>query len=257
MFSDRTNNSEPEIIRRYDIDVESLPSYTLVSGLPTYDDALEQFRKAGILIQQPSVIKIFENMSSSTIKTPLSESNDIIIGRETPNEIANNSINLHNEEINDNNNFSSAATTISDNISLNSCSCGASNSVSSAGNTSILTTTTSAPSTTQSTTTLSTLASVIELSPEQLKILSQKRLSLQIAFSGNSDGNNISTGLRLPSSVNRNRGKIDLCREVNRNNLLRSYEFPQIHRSTSSLNNLERTILAKRLRNYQHRGSLS
>lgn len=43
--------------------MESLPSYTIVSGLPSYDDALEQYRhslNSEIILNPNTMIKIFE-----------------------------------------------------------------------------------------------------------------------------------------------------------------------------------------------------
>lgn len=158
-----------------------MPSYTIVSGLPTYDDALEEFRKAGIILTPKSsvpIIKIFEADS---------------------------------RENSDN----------ADNASINSsCVCGAS------GN---------APG-------------IIELTPEQLQSLSQKRLSLQISFAP--------TG----SSRRNSRPRIDLLKQVSRNNMLRNMDpdiMPGLHRSSSALSLNDRTALEQRLRHLQqHRGSL-
>ncbi|XP_058459366.1 protein commissureless 2 homolog [Malaya genurostris] len=53
-------------------DVESLPSYTIVSGLPSYNDAIEQLKQKQQLkcaeyepvkVHRPSVIKLFESQS--------------------------------------------------------------------------------------------------------------------------------------------------------------------------------------------------
>lgn len=171
-------NNDP-LNRRFDIDIESLPSYTIVSGLPTYDDALEEFRKAGIILTPKSVpiIKIFEADSNR-------ESTDT-----------------------------------ADNASISSgCTCGAS------GN---------APG-------------IIELTPEQLQSLSQKRLSLQISFA--------------PTSRRNSRPRIDLLKQVSRNNMLRNMDpdsIPGLHRSSSALSLNDRVLLEQRLRHLQqHRGSL-
>lgn len=166
-------NNDP-LNRRFDI--ESLPSYTIVSGLPTYDDALEEFRKAGIILTPKStvpIIKIFEADSN----------------RET--------------------------TDSTDNAS--NCVCGAN------GN---------APG-------------IIELTPEQLQSLSQKRLSLQISFT--------------PTSRRNSRPRVDLLKQVSRNNMLRSMDpdLPGLHRSSSALSLNERVFLEQRIRHLQqHRGSL-
>ncbi|XP_058830552.1 protein commissureless 2 homolog [Topomyia yanbarensis] len=53
-------------------DVESLPSYTIVSGLPSYNDAIEQLKQkqqqkcadyGPVKVHRPSVIKLFESQS--------------------------------------------------------------------------------------------------------------------------------------------------------------------------------------------------
>ncbi|XP_037940267.1 protein commissureless 2 homolog [Teleopsis dalmanni] len=212
----RTNPNEPvEICRHYgpDFEVESLPSYTIVSGLPTYDAALEEFRKAGIILTpQIPIIKIFEN--------------DAKEGQ------------IFNVDNVDN---------AGDNISINStCTCGGANNSSnilSANN--LAASLLNVPQGS---------GQVIELSPEHLATLSQKRLSLQIGFSN------------APTPVRRNsRPRVDLYREVSRNNMLRSRAvgntameaFPQIHRSSSSssLTN-DRNHCEHRRHHMQHRGSL-
>ncbi|XP_065361360.1 uncharacterized protein comm3 [Calliphora vicina] len=210
----RTNNNENiEICRNYppNFEAESLPSYTIVSGLPTYDDAIEEFRKAGIILTPPMpVIKIFE-------------------AKETKDS----SYNIDN--INEADNISVA--------SVNTCSCGGGNGGLSNNNSSSQQFLAG-----QQVTPSAINTQFIELSPEQLASLSQKRLSLQIAF---------------PPAIRRNsRPRVDM-----RNNLLRSravgntagYEanFPQIHRSSSvfSLAN-ERQNIQMMQHNMQHRGSL-
>lgn len=49
----------------FDIEIDALPNYTLVSGLPTYDDALEQFRLSNstnhLLINHQTFMKLFGN----------------------------------------------------------------------------------------------------------------------------------------------------------------------------------------------------
>lgn len=209
-----------EICRHFppEYEVESLPSYTIVSGLPTYDDALEEFRKAGIILTPPMpVVKIFEKDPAAVGST--AKENQIF-------------------------NMENGVNTDTDNISVTStCTCGAANNSNLTNPNSVYT----VPS---------PLASqVIELSPEQLAALSQKRLSLQITFN---------------NAVRRNsrpRG-VDLYRQVNRNNLLRSQAaaaaaatregFPQIHRSSSTLTlSNEPNMLDRRLMQHlQHRGSL-
>ncbi|XP_053954909.1 uncharacterized protein LOC128861049 [Anastrepha ludens] len=201
----RTNPEPVEICRHFppDYEVESLPSYTIVSGLPTYDDALEEFRKAGILLSpHMPVVKIFEKDASAAGNTTKEEQ-------------------IFNME--------NGANTDSDNSSHNA------------------NTLYSIPS--------SLAPQVIELSPEQLATLSQKRLSLQITFNNS---------LRRNS---RPRG-VDLYRQVNRNNLLRSQAvaaaaaaregFPQIHRSSSTLTlpNEPHMLDPRLMQHLQHRGSL-
>ncbi|XP_055905951.1 protein commissureless 2 homolog isoform X2 [Eupeodes corollae] len=175
-----------DVIRRYDMDVESLPSYTIVSGLPTYDDALEEFRKAGLILKPPiPVIKIFD---SDTKDSPPGDG----LPEYTPPENT-------------------------------TCVCG--------GGT----------------------GQIIELNPEHLKILSQKRLSLQISFNA------------MPTNIRRNsRPRVDLCQQVGRNNLLRAQRdrelmlTPEIHRSSSMTLDDERFMIEHRLRKLeQHRGSIS
>ncbi|XP_037907745.1 protein commissureless 2 isoform X2 [Hermetia illucens] len=197
----------PEITRRQmDMDLESLPSYTICSGLPTYDDALDQFRKYGIILQPPSVIKIFEdNKEKDKSKTDASAPTG----------------NGEND----------------DNISMTStCTCGANNggvaNIASISNQN-----------------LALVPNVIELNPEQLQMLSNKRLSMQIA---------LNNGIGLNNSIRRsNRGsRVNLFREVSRNNLLRTHEIPSIHRSASQQSLYQDQLLAQRFRNAQHRGSL-
>ncbi|XP_019931063.2 protein commissureless 2 homolog [Aedes albopictus] len=59
-------------------DVESLPSYTIVSGLPSYNDAIEQLKQKQqqkstgghlepVKVQRPSVIKLFESQSQDLL----------------------------------------------------------------------------------------------------------------------------------------------------------------------------------------------
>uniref|UniRef100_T1P7Q2 Phosphatidylglycerophosphatase A n=1 Tax=Musca domestica TaxID=7370 RepID=T1P7Q2_MUSDO len=215
----RTNNAEPvELCRNCppNYEVESLPSYTIVSGLPTYDDAIEEFRKAGIILTPPvPIIKIFESKDSKDI------------------------LNIESGGGND-----------GDNISLNStnnnCTCGANNNnnnnCTSNNNISNISTNNLLLSPTNNT-------QFIELTPEQLAHLSQKRLSLQIAF----------PQPPLAGQFRRHsRPRIDM-----RNNLLRSrmgnipaFEgLPEIHRSAStfSLANERNINMALHM---QHRGSL-
>ncbi|XP_055854000.1 uncharacterized protein LOC129917843 isoform X1 [Episyrphus balteatus] len=186
---DRTSDTlnPGDVIRRYDMDVESLPSYTIVSGLPSYDDALDEFRKAGLILKPPiPVIKIFD----SDTKDPPSIGEDGLPEYSPPE-------------------------------NTTTCVCGNG-------------------------------SQIIELNPEHLKILSQKRLSLQISFNG------------LPNNIRRNsRPRVDLCQQVGRNNLLRAQRdrellTPEIHRSSSMTLDDERNMIEHRLRKLeQHRGSIS
>ncbi|XP_059216310.1 uncharacterized protein LOC106092403 [Stomoxys calcitrans] len=214
----RTSNSEPvEVCRNCppNYEVESLPSYTIVSGLPTYDDAIEEFRKAGILLTPPlPIIKIFE----------AKDSKDNIINIECmPNEGDNISLSSH-----------------------NNCTCGANGSLS---NSNTITTNNNLLLPTMQSVSHAHSTQFIELNPEQLAHLSQKRLSLQIAF----------PQLQGSQFRRNSRPRVDM-----RNHLLRSraegngngqtFEgLPRIHRtsSTFSLNN-ER----HRAMHMQHRGSL-
>ncbi|XP_075159661.1 comm3 isoform X2 [Haematobia irritans] len=223
---DRTSNSETvEVCRNCppNYEVESLPSYTIVSGLPTYDDAIEEFRKAGIILTPPMpIIKIFE----------AKDSKDII------------NIECGSGGVNE-------GDTISLNSISNNCTCGGGiggnvgnnlASIPNNNNNNLLLPPIQTVNHAQST-------QFIELTPDQLAHLSQKRLSLQIAFP------------QPGSQFRRNsRPRVDM-----RNHLLRSrasgtnnngtaFEgLPQIHRtsSTFSLNN-ERHMTT----HMQHRGSL-
>lgn len=186
-----------------------MPSYTIVSGLPTYDDAIEEFRKAGILLTPPiPIIKIFE----------AKETKDIF--------------NVENG-LNDNDNISVA--------SVNTCTCG--NGLNNNNNSSQQYL--ANPVTAACNPAINT--QFIELTPDQLAQLSQKRLSLQIAF---------------PPAMRRNsRPRVDM-----RNNLLRSravgntagYDtnFPQIHRSSSSFSLAQDRNMQFMNHHLQHRGSL-
>ncbi|XP_075159657.1 comm3 isoform X1 [Haematobia irritans] len=222
----RTSNSETvEVCRNCppNYEVESLPSYTIVSGLPTYDDAIEEFRKAGIILTPPMpIIKIFE----------AKDSKDII------------NIECGSGGVNE-------GDTISLNSISNNCTCGGGiggnvgnnlASIPNNNNNNLLLPPIQTVNHAQST-------QFIELTPDQLAHLSQKRLSLQIAFP------------QPGSQFRRNsRPRVDM-----RNHLLRSrasgtnnngtaFEgLPQIHRtsSTFSLNN-ERHMTT----HMQHRGSL-
>ncbi|XP_055596647.1 protein commissureless 2 homolog [Uranotaenia lowii] len=65
-------------------DVESLPSYTIVSGLPSYNDAIEQLKQKqqqhkvpssceSVKVHRPSVIKLFESQSQDLGAVKLEE----------------------------------------------------------------------------------------------------------------------------------------------------------------------------------------
>lgn len=60
------------------MDLETLPNYTLVSGLPTYDDALEQLRMNSsanhLLINHQTLMKIFGTVKEKTSTTSEKES---------------------------------------------------------------------------------------------------------------------------------------------------------------------------------------
>ncbi|XP_053687580.1 protein commissureless 2 homolog [Sabethes cyaneus] len=68
--SQTTSNMDIESPPPYD--VESLPSYTIVSGLPSYNDAIEQLKQKQqqkyigyepVKVHRPSVVKMFESQS--------------------------------------------------------------------------------------------------------------------------------------------------------------------------------------------------
>ncbi|XP_017053365.1 uncharacterized protein LOC108096337 isoform X1 [Drosophila ficusphila] len=238
----RANHSDPtiEICRRCppDYEAESLPSYTIVSGLPTYDDALEEFRKAGIILTPAVVpiIKIFEcnesNGKEQAVGYSLVETN-----------IA-------------------SADAGADNVSLASTTCNCGNA----------SPTSSLPSYSAATAAAMAVAAaappqVIELSPEHLASLSQKRLSLQISFN-----NSVRRQSPLRNHLLRSRavgntagiGPLDTASPVvqvsgghgGHGGGVTILPAP-LHRSTStiSLSN-ERQLLDQRLRHLHHRGSL-
>ncbi|XP_017053372.1 uncharacterized protein LOC108096337 isoform X2 [Drosophila ficusphila] len=240
--ADRANHSDPtiEICRRCppDYEAESLPSYTIVSGLPTYDDALEEFRKAGIILTPAVVpiIKIFEcnesNGKEQAVGYSLVETN-----------IA-------------------SADAGADNVSLASTTCNCGNA----------SPTSSLPSYSAATAAAMAVAAaappqVIELSPEHLASLSQKRLSLQISFN-----NSVRRQSPLRNHLLRSRavgntagiGPLDTASPVvqvsgghgGHGGGVTILPAP-LHRSTStiSLSN-ERQLLDQRLRHLHHRGSL-
>uniref|UniRef100_A0A1B0AR10 Uncharacterized protein n=1 Tax=Glossina palpalis gambiensis TaxID=67801 RepID=A0A1B0AR10_9MUSC len=175
----RSDATDPvETCRNYppNYEMESLPSYTIVSGLPTYDDALEQFRKAGIILAPPMpIIKIFE--AKDTRKMYSIENG-----------------------VNENDNLSIT--------NSNACTC---------INSAPVTPPPALPSS-------SSNAPLIELSPEQLAQLSQKRLSLQIAF-----GSQMHRNSRPRINMH---NQLLLSRAISNADALE--QGPQIHRSYSS-----------------------
>ncbi|XP_068142085.1 uncharacterized protein comm3 [Drosophila tropicalis] len=253
----RANHSDPtiEICRRCppDYEAESLPSYTIVSGLPTYDDALEEFRKAGIILT-PSVvpiIKIFECQGNGDA------------GAKEP------AVGYSLVETNANTGDGNG-----DNISLSSingtCHCGNSSPTSA-------TTTTTLPLPSYSAALAAAAAAaappqVIELSPDHLASLSQKRLSLQISFnnsvrrqsrSGSALRNHLlrsravgnTAGLGPSSTTTTTTTLVTLASAPNQTG--RDVPLPTIHRSSSTLSlSNERQLLDQRLRHLHHRGSL-
>nr|NP_648791.2 comm3, isoform C [Drosophila melanogaster]AAF49603.3 comm3, isoform C [Drosophila melanogaster]ABC86470.1 IP04049p [Drosophila melanogaster]AOQ11891.1 comm3-RC [synthetic construct] len=239
--ADRANHSDPtiEICRRCppDYEAESLPSYTIVSGLPTYDDALEEFRKAGIILTPAMVpiIKIFEcneTGKEQAVGYSLVETN-----------IA-------------------SADAAADNVSLASTTCNCGNS----------SPTSSLPSYSAATAAVMAAAAaappqVIELSPEHLASLSQKRLSLQISFN-----NSVRRQSPLRNHLLRSRavgntagvGPSEAAGPAIHGSGAHGVHggggatiLPVLHRSSStiSLSN-ERQLLDQRLRHLHHRGSL-
>ncbi|KQS44119.1 protein commissureless 2 isoform X2 [Drosophila erecta] len=241
--ADRANHSDPtiEICRRCppDYEAESLPSYTIVSGLPTYDDALEEFRKAGIILTPAMVpiIKIFEcneTGKEQAVGYSLVETN------------------------------MASADAAADNVSLASTTCNCGNS----------SPTSSLPSYSAATAAAMAAAAaaaappqVIELSPEHLASLSQKRLSLQISFN-----NSVRRQSPLRNHLLRSRavgntagvGPSEAAGPAIHGTGAHGVHgggsttiLPVLHRSSStiSLSN-ERQLLDQRLRHLHHRGSL-
>ncbi|XP_060656089.1 uncharacterized protein LOC132791259 isoform X1 [Drosophila nasuta] len=256
----RANHSDAtiEVCRHCppDYEAESLPSYTIVSGLPTYDDALEEFRKAGIILTPAivPVIKIFEHVNNEAggAKEPAVAYSLVETTPAAAAAIANGDANA-------------------DNISLTSitCNCGG-------GGTSP---TTSLPS--YSAATAAAMASqIIELSPEHLASLSQKRLSLQISFNnslrrrsrstlrnhllrsravGNTVGlgpiepTNLAAPTAAATTTTAAAGVASSAAPASRD----CHVLPPIHRSSSTLSlSNERQLLDQRLRHLHHRGSL-
>ncbi|XP_041449389.1 uncharacterized protein LOC111076585 isoform X3 [Drosophila obscura] len=240
--SDRANHSDPtiEICRRCppDYEAESLPSYTIVSGLPTYDDALEEFRKAGILLT-PSVVPIIK----------IFECNDNGGGKEQ-------AVGYSLVETNGDGSV--------DNISLNSATCNC-------GNASPTLTSTlpsySAATAAAMALTAASVPQVIELSPEHLASLSQKRLSLQISFNNSVRRQSTRSGAVLRNNLLRSRavGNTAGVGLMEANVTVASGQgrgggpqiLPTLHRSSSTLSlSNERQLLDHRLRHLHHRGSL-
>ncbi|XP_022226116.1 uncharacterized protein LOC111076585 isoform X1 [Drosophila obscura] len=238
----RANHSDPtiEICRRCppDYEAESLPSYTIVSGLPTYDDALEEFRKAGILLT-PSVVPIIK----------IFECNDNGGGKEQ-------AVGYSLVETNGDGSV--------DNISLNSATCNC-------GNASPTLTSTlpsySAATAAAMALTAASVPQVIELSPEHLASLSQKRLSLQISFNNSVRRQSTRSGAVLRNNLLRSRavGNTAGVGLMEANVTVASGQgrgggpqiLPTLHRSSSTLSlSNERQLLDHRLRHLHHRGSL-
>ncbi|XP_055383603.1 putative uncharacterized protein DDB_G0289263 [Condylostylus longicornis] len=254
---DHHGDQSPEIVRRYDIDVESLPSYTLVSGLPTYDDALEQFRKPGIIITTPNIMKIFENYkpsaeSNQTTNTENIQSSKINSELESPESATNlpnqNSTNENSSTLPSSSTSSSSPSLslshtniptimITPNIIESSSSSNCNNLIGGGNN----------------------VTQIIELGPDQLNLLSKKRLSVQIAFNSHPISRSQNNLTHLKNSIN---GKLNILTNNNNNDL------PLLHGRTPSLS--VRHLTDRRLsdsvrnslyiknskRNVQHRGSL-
>ncbi|XP_064545295.1 uncharacterized protein comm3 isoform X2 [Drosophila montana] len=247
LHADRANHGDAtiEVCRHCppEYEVESLPSYTIVSGLPTYDDALEEFRKAGIILTPAMpVIKIFENLNNEA--SGAKEPAVVYTLVETSPSAANDAN--------------------SDTISLNSitCSCGGSSPTGSLPSYSAATAAAmanGAPPNSQ----------IIELSPDHLASLSQKRLSLQISFNNSLRRRTRST---LHNHLLRSRavgntaglGPIEtaiaataIASSTAAARSRDSQVLPSIHRSSSTVSlSSERQLLDQRLRHLHHRGSL-
>ncbi|KPU78419.1 LOW QUALITY PROTEIN: uncharacterized protein Dana_GF10388 [Drosophila ananassae] len=242
----RANHSDAtiEICRRCppDYEAESLPSYTIVSGLPTYDDALEEFRKAGIILT-PAVVPIIK----------IFECNDN--GGKEP------AVGYSLVETNVPGLDGGAADTVS--IASTTCNCGNSSPTS------------SLPSYSAATAAAMAVAAAAppqgsKLSPEHLASLSQKRLSLQISFN-NSVRRQSPSGAALRNHLLRSRavgntagmgpleagsGTIAVA-AVHGSGGAGAQILPALHRSSSTLSlSNERQLLDQRLRHLHHRGSL-
>ncbi|XP_023167570.2 protein commissureless 2 homolog isoform X2 [Drosophila hydei] len=249
LHADRANHGESTIdVCRHcppEYEAESLPSYTIVSGLPTYDDALEEFRKAGIILTPAfvPVIKIFENVNNETggAKEP-AVSYSLV--------------------------ESTAADVNVDNISITSitCNCGGSSPTGSLPSYSAATAAAMAAAGASG----SQLTSqVIELSPEHLASLSEKRLSLQISFNNSLRRRSRSTlrnHLLRSRAVGNTAGlgpiettmpNVTIATGTAPGPARDSDVLPSIHRSSSSVSlSSERQLLDQRLRHLHHRGSL-
>ncbi|XP_032586893.1 protein commissureless 2 isoform X2 [Drosophila mojavensis] len=241
LHADRANHGDAtiEVCRHCppEYEAESLPSYTIVSGLPTYDDALEEFRKAGIILT-PSfvpVIKIFESASNEAggAKEPAVS-------------------------------YSLVETTASDvnadNISITSitCNCGGS---SPTGSLPSYSAATAAAMVAASASGSQLTSQVIELSPEHLASLSEKRLSLQISFNNSLRRRSRSTlrnHLLRSRAVGNTAGLGPIETTMPNVTIATGTEvLPPIHRTSSSVSlSSERQLLDQRLRHLHHRGSL-
>lgn len=252
----RANHSDSNIeVCRHcppDYEAESLPSYTIVSGLPTYDDALEEFRKAGIILTPAfvPVIKIFENVN-----------NDAGGAKEPA--VAYSLVETTAGAANDAN---------GDNISLTSitCNCGGTSPTTSLPTYSAATAAAMVAATAAGTPLNS---QIIELSPDHLASLSQKRLSLQISFNNSVRRRSRSTlrnHLLRSRAVGNSAGLGPIDPTIATTGAAAApattalaaqprgiHVLPPIHRSSStiSLSN-ERQLLDQRLRHLHHRGSL-
>lgn len=252
LFADRANHNEAtiEVCRHCppDYEAESLPSYTIVSGLPTYDDALEEFRKAGIILTPAfvPVIKIFESVN---------------------NEAGGNKEPAVSYTLVENPATSSGSESNGDNISLNSitCNCGGGNSPGITSNSlPSYSAATAAAIVAGSPSGTALTSQVIELSPEHLASLSQKRLSLQISFN-NSLRRRSRSRSTLRNHLLRSRavgntaglGPIDGTVPAAPTPRDTTPVLTPIHRSSSTLSlSNERQLLDQRLRHLHHRGSL-
>ncbi|TDG49607.1 hypothetical protein AWZ03_003845 [Drosophila navojoa] len=239
---DRANHGDAtiEVCRHCppEYEAESLPSYTIVSGLPTYDDALEEFRKAGIILT-PSfvpVIKIFESTSNEAC------------GAKEP------AVSYSLVET------TAASDVNADNISITSitCNCGG---TSPTGSLPSYSAATAAAMVAASASGSQVSSQVIELSPEHLASLSEKRLSLQISFNNSLRRRSRSTlrnHLLRSRAVGNTAGLGPIETTMPNVTIATGTEvLPPIHRTSSSVSlSSERQLLDQRLRHLHHRGSL-